>query len=279
MNAQTRGEVAYGSLQAKTFPAALGELIAREFPHLGGPKVRELFVAEVARLVDRFYLPRERLRPGQTVWLAVDKTQQPYDHLRMADTRLVPVVLTLVAPEDIRALVEGATRTEVSQKAILRLHQEADAQGGVLSETDTALLLSYTPGHISDLIREYEVRTGQVVPRRGTVHDMGRSITHKRVIAHKVLRERKSTAQTAQETYHTPESVDRYLRDLMRCYLCLRRAGQTVEQTAFATGLSAPLVREYEALIEELGLTEESLAALLPKLEATHNERREPQAK
>jgi len=278
MKAQSRGEAAYGSMQAKTFPAALSELLGREFPHLGGPKVRALFVAEVARLVDQYYPPRERLRPGQTVWLAVDKTQQPYDHLRMADTRLVPVVLTLVAPEDIHALVKGATRTEVSQKAVVRVHQEADAQGGVLAETDTALLLSYTPGHIGDLIGEYESRTGQIVPRRGTVHDMGPTVTHKRVIARKVLRERKSTAQTAQETHHTPESVDRYLRDLMRCYLCLRRAGQSVEQTSFATGLSAPLVREYEALIEELGLTEASLAELLPKLEAAQNERREPQA-
>lgn len=278
MKLQPPGQVAYGPLQAKTFPSALGELLAREFPHLGGPKVRELFVAEVVRLVDRFYPPRERLRPGQTLWLAVDKTHQPYDHLRMADTRLVPVVLTLVAPEDIRALIDGATRTEVSQKAILRMHQEADAQGGVLAETDTALLLSYTRGHIGDLIREYEKRTGDIVPRRGTVHDMGPTITHKRVIARKALCERKSTAQTGQETHHTPEAVDRYLRDLTRCYMCLRRAGQTVEQTAFATGLSAPLVREYEALIEELGLTDESLAELLPKLEAAQNERREPQA-
>jgi hypothetical protein len=96
---------------------------------------------------------------------------------------------------------------------------------------------------------------------------------------HKVLCQRKSTAQTASETYHTPESVDRYLRDLIRCYICLKRADQSVEQTAFATGLSVALVREYAALIEELGLTDESLKELLPKLEAAQTERREQQAK
>jgi len=269
MNVQPRGKAAYSPLLAKTFPAALSQFIAGEFPHLGGAKVRELFVAEVVRLVEQFYPPRERLRPGQTLWLAVDKTERPHDHLPMADTRLVPVVLTLVAPEDIRALAGGATRTQVSEQAIVRLHREADAQGGVLAETDTALLLSYTSGHISDLIRAYETRTGEIVPRRGTVHDLGPTVTHKRVIARKVLRERKSTSQTASETHHTPESVDRYLLDLMRCYICLKRAHQPIEQTAFATGLSLSLVREYAALIEELDLTDETLTDLLPKLETT----------
>jgi hypothetical protein len=73
--------------------------------------------------------------------------------------------------------------------------------------------------------------------------------------------------------------MGRYLRDLMRCYVCLKRAEQSVEQTAFATGLSLSLVRERAALIDELGLTDESLADLLPKLEATQTERREPQDK
>lgn len=34
---------------------ALSHFLAQEFPHLGGPKVRELFVAEVVRLVEQFY--------------------------------------------------------------------------------------------------------------------------------------------------------------------------------------------------------------------------------
>jgi len=55
----------------------------------------------------------------------------------------------------------------------------------------------------------------------------------------------------------------------MRCYICLKRAHQPIEQTAFATGLSLSLVREYAALIEELDLTDETLTDLLPKLETT----------
>jgi len=267
----------YTPLTAKTFRAALSQLLAQEFPHLGGPKVRELFVMELEQLIDRFYPPLERLRLGQVLWLAVDKRAQPHDKLSLRDTPLVPVVLTLVTPEDINALAHGKTRTEVSQQVVLRLHQEADAQGAVLAESDTAVLLCYTPGHIGDLIRDYEIRTGETVPRRGTVHDLGGSVTHKRIIAYKALREHKSTLQVARETTHTCESVDRYLRDLARCYLCLKRWGQTVAQTSFSTGLSLRLVQDYDALIAELGLTDETFQEWLDKIEQDQHKRQEPQ--
>jgi hypothetical protein len=276
MAGKSRAAATYGPAQAKTFPAALATWVAQEFPHLGGPKVRELFVAEITRLIERYYPPRERLRPGQTLWWAVDKTDRPHDHHPLADTRLVPVVLTLVAPDDIRDLAQGAPRSQVSQQALVRLHREAEAQGGVLSEIDSALLLAYGSSQISQLICAYEKRTGEVVPRRGTLHDLGASLTHKAVIARKVLKERKTTAQTAQETNHTPESVDRYLLDLMRCYVCLKRAQQSAEQTAFATGLSLPLVKEYAALIDELGLSDANLPDTLAKVEATQTQRRKP---
>jgi hypothetical protein len=60
--------------------------------------------------------------------------------------------------------------------------------------------------------------------------------------------------------------------DLTRCYVCLKRAGQSVEQTAFTTGLSLNLVREYAALIDELGLSDDQLPDLLAKLDPTVKE-------
>jgi Protein of unknown function (DUF1670) len=267
MHPKPRAQAMYQPLEAKTFPSALSYWLECEFGHLGGPKVRELFVAEVVRLVEQFYPPRERLRPGQVLWWAVDKTDLPSAHRPLSQTRLVPVVLTLVALEDIRALAQGTPRPQVTEQILVRLYREADAQGGVLAETDTAVLLAHSDGRISHLVRSYEQRTGESVPRRGTVHDLGPSVTHKRLIARKVLHEKKSTAQTARETAHTPESVDRYLLDLMRCYVCLKRVQQSPAQTAFATGLSVSLVSEYAALIGELGLSDATLPDLLTKLE------------
>jgi hypothetical protein len=278
MSAKSRVGEDYRPLQAKTLPALLSHWLAVEFPHLGGPKVRALFVAELLALIEHYYPPRERLRPGQTLWWAVDKTDLPQAHHTMAQTRLVPVVLTLVAADDIQALAHGTPRRQVTQQVIARLHTEADHQGGVLAEVDTGLLLAYSRGYISKFIRAYERRTGEIVPRRGTVHDMGASLTHKAVIARKVLCERKSTAQTAADTNHTPESVERYLRDLLRCYVCLKRAQQSPQQTAFATGLSVALVNEYAALIDELGLSDQNLPDTLAKVEATQTQRRKPRS-
>jgi len=268
MRLRPRCEAMYAPLEAKTFPIALAYFIAQEFPHLGGRKVRELFVDEVCQMVDQFYPTPERLRPGQVIWLAVDKMDTPKGHRQMTETRLLPVVLTLVATEDIKALVQGKLRMEVTEQVIVRIHQEAFAQGAVLAETDTAVLLAHSDGLVSQLIRRYEKRTGQLVPRRGTIHDLGPTVSHKGIIARKILQERKSTAQTASETCHTPASVDRYMLDLTRCYVCLKRAHQSAEQTSFATGLSLNLVREYMNLIEELGLTDDNLPELLNKFKS-----------
>jgi hypothetical protein len=38
-----------------------------------------------------------------------------------------------------------------------------------------------------------------MVPRRGTIHDMGRSVTHKAIICYKRLVEQKPTSQVACE--------------------------------------------------------------------------------
>lgn len=271
MRLRPRAQAMYSPMLAKTFAVALSHFLAEEFPHLGGPKVRELFVAEVCGMVEQFYPVPQRLRPGQVIWLVVDKTDKPKgNHRPLSQTRLIPVVLTLVTREDIQALAQGTRREQVTQQVLVRLHQEAEAQGGVLAETDTALLLSHSEGHISELIRTYEKETGQLIPRRGTLHDLGPTLSHKKLIARKVLLERKSTSQTASETCHTPTSVDRYLSDLYRCYVCLKRADQSLEQTAFTTGLSFNLVQEYAALIDELGLADNP--EFLAKLQTTKPE-------
>jgi hypothetical protein len=91
------------------------------------------------------------------------------------------------------------------------------------------------------------------VPRRGTVHDLGRSVTHKAIICYKRLVEKKSTSEVAQETFHSPEEVEYYVQCLRRVQLC-RDNGMSPEDTAQAAGHSLHLVKEYLDLIEQFGL-------------------------
>lgn len=267
MNPKPAREGVYRPLLDKSFVNVLSHWLAEEFPHLGGPKVRELFVSEIVRLIEAHYIPAQRLQPGQTIWYAVDKTDLPHDGRSMAETRLIPVTLTLVAREDIEALMKGLPIRELRRRVAVRLHREADAQGGVSAETDTALLLCQSHSSISALLRAYEQDHECVIPRRGTVHDLGRSVSHKATIAKKAVLEAKQAPEVAWETDHTLFSTERYLVALMRVYISLKRHHMTVEETAFATNMSVSLVKEYAALIDELNLNDDSLPSIMTELE------------
>ena len=263
----------YGPMLAKTFKHALLQFVTTETPHLGGPKIRELFVEEVMRLIDDHHLTRDRISPGQMIWYAVAKGQRSGSQRSMEESDLVPVVVTVIAAEDIERLVRGESRKEVLGHIVARIHREAFDQGGVLANTDTSLMLGCSAGPVAEAIRYYEAKYDCILPRRGTVHDMGPTVTHKAVICRKVLKEGKQSPDVAWETDHTVASADRYLQDLMRCYTCLRRSGMDTAETAFATGMSTSLVEEYAELIDELDLSDDQLPGIMEKLEASAVER------
>ena len=267
MKAKPSAECIYGPMLAKTLPNILQQWLATEFPHLGGPKVRELFVTELMRLIETYHVPHQRLLPGQIVWYAVDKTDLPGKGHTMATTRLIPVILTLIARQDIEALFNQVPPITVRRQVVARIHREAEAQGGVLATTDTALLLHQSQATIGRDIRLYEQEHQCILPRRGTIHDLGRSVSHKRLIVKKALQEGKQAPEVAWETDHTLSCTERYLVDLMRVYISIKRHDMTVEAAAFSTGLSVSLVKEYARLITELDLNDDRLPNLMSKLE------------
>lgn len=241
----------YGPLLAKTFENAVSCVISAEFPRLGGPKVVELFVEELKAIVERYYPPITNLRMGQMLWFAVAKEEKGGYGKSMKNLRLRPVVLSVVTYEDIQKRAERVPQKEIRKSVVERILREADEQGGTLAESDLSLILSCSNRTIYKNITEYERENNVVLPRRGTVHDLGRSTTHKRIICGKSLQDRKATPDIARETYHSPRAVDRYLGDFDRVRFCLKK-GLSVEETSFTTQLSKSLVVEYEDLIKEL---------------------------
>ncbi|MEW5761573.1 MAG: DUF1670 domain-containing protein, partial [Candidatus Thermoplasmatota archaeon] len=89
---------------------------------------------------------------------------------------------------------------------------------------------------------------------RGTIHDLGPSVTHKSIICRKSVIEKKQTPDIAKECHHSTVEVDRYLKDMERVQLCLKK-GLTVEQTSYATQMGKSLVQEYKEIIEDLNKT------------------------
>jgi hypothetical protein len=249
-------EAQYRPQAAKTLRQTLIRFIQREFPRLGGPWVIELFVDKLLELVDTYRFARERLKPGQTVWQAVAVDERPGCRKPMTETRQVPVVITIADQEEVEDLRGRAKRREILQRGLVRAANDAYTQGGVLAVTDLALLFNHSTSWISKLIRDYEAETGKVVPRRGNIHDMGRTVTHKWIICRKAHLEGKLTPAIARETYHSPEAVDSYILGLARVHFATVQQGMTPQEAAFALQQPLYLVEEYVKMIEEFGLDE-----------------------
>jgi hypothetical protein len=243
----------YDSSDRKTFRSALCHLLQSEFPATFGPAVTQLFSERVEQVFDRFHPDRSRFKVGQVLWAAVAVDDPPARGKKMEDTRLVPVVLDLVTAADIDDAIATGRRDQTRRNKILRLFRQAYEQGAVLSYPDVSLLLHIQTSTISRSVLEHERDTKQTVPRRGTIHDMGRSITHKAVICYKRLVEKKTTSQVAAETFHHPEEVEYYVQCLRRIKLC-SEAGMSVEEIVQATGHSKSLIEEYFDLIKQLQL-------------------------
>jgi len=244
----------YDASRRKTFRSSLCHLLQTEFPGVFGPAITRLFADKIDALYERFHPPRSRLKAGQVFWAAVAVDDPPNRDKRIENTRLVPVILDLVTPEDIdNTMQRGRHRTQIRHDKILRLFRQTYEQGGVLSYADVSLLVHVGMNTISTVVQAEQEATGLLVPCRGTIHDMGRSVTHKAIICYKRLVEKKSTSQVAQETFHSAEEVEYYVQTLRRVQLC-RDSGMAPDEIALATGHSKLLVREYLDLIEEFKL-------------------------
>ena len=241
----------YGPLQDKTLKNALAHAIGTEFPRIGGPRMRELCATMILEVVDAHVRPREHVRHGQALWLAVSKEERPRKYQRIVDTDLVPVVLDLSTPEDVEARIDRKSRGERLQHKIIRLCEQAYEQGGLLSNCDLAELLGVDDSRVADVLTTHEEQTKRLVPRRATLQDVGTGLTHKRIICWKRYAEGKSADEVARETYHSLEAVDRYLGQFDRVRHC-RTQKMSVEETAFTLDCSRSLVREYLAIDAEL---------------------------
>ena len=249
----TPGWHPYDASDRKTFKSVLCHLLHTEFPGIFGPTISRLFADKIDELYERFHPPRSRFKSGQVLWTGVAIDDPPSRNKRIEDTRLVPIVLDLVAAQDIHEAQDKVLRSRTRLTKIIRLFRQAYEQGAVLGHADVSLLLNMHISRISTCVLSYERETGQLIPRRGTIHDMGRSVTHKAIICYKSLVEKKPTSQVAQETFHSPEDVEHYVQCFRRIQLC-RDKGLSPEEVAQATGHSLALVQEYLDLMREFGI-------------------------
>jgi hypothetical protein len=241
----------FGPLLQKSLRTALAQLIAKQFPRIGGPRIQDLCADMILERLDRFIRAEKHLTHGQVLWLAIDKDDPPKRHQLLRDTRMVPVILDVSTAEDIENRIRRLSPKERLTSKVVRLCQQAYRQGGLLSNCDLAELLSLPDSRVAQLLTRYERAQQCVVPRRATLHDVGTGVTHKAIICTKRYRDGKESHVIAQETHHSLEAVDRYLGQYDRVRCC-RDNGMSPEETAYTLNCSLGLVRQYLVILESL---------------------------
>jgi hypothetical protein len=247
----------FAPLKEKTLQNALAERIAKEFPGIGGPRIRRLCVEMIMEILARHLRPYEQVRHGQVVWTAIDINDPPGHRRRIADTRLVPVVLDLSTGEDIDARLDRRSPGKRLLDKALRLCRQAHQQGGLLSNCDLAELLGSGESHLAKMLAQHERDNQIIVPRRATLHDVGTGRTHKTIICRKRYVNGLEPHIIARETHHSLAAVDRYLSQYERVRQC-RLQGFKPQETAQLLACSLSLVQEYLDIDRQLeGTTDE----------------------
>jgi len=183
MNRPPQAQKHFQSARQRFLQPSIESFLERELTSYFGPVVRRAISQELARLVEDQLPRREFLRPGQCVWLAVSKDTRPDSPRR----RLVPVVLTLVDPNDVADLAQGRPMTEIARRSVARLTQEAYQQGALLSMRDIGLLVWRGNSAITIYRKQWEEEHDQTLPHPGSLQDFGSCLSHKTTIIRKVV--------------------------------------------------------------------------------------------
>ena len=111
-----------------------------------------------------------------------------------------------------------------------------------------SLLSGLAESYAGQLLRQYEQEHAMTVPIRGTVHDIGPSVSHKAEVIRRYLRGQ-SPADIARELNHSQHAVDRYIKD----YEVTRTLAQKfpLHEIPALAKHAASLVREHVQLIRE----------------------------
>ena len=240
----------YNSAKQRFLKPAIMNFFAQELPRLFGPTLREKLAEELVKLVSKVMPEKDHIKPGQMLWMAVDKNTRPDSPKR----RLVPVVLTLIDENDIEQLAADVPMSRIAEDAIARITREAHQQGANLSMRDIGLFSWRTGTAISKKRKAYEKRHDTILPHTGSLQDMGTCITHKAVIIRKIIIEKKDPIQVASETNHSLKAVENYIKDFRRVQTCYR-LNQNIDFIAQATGFSNQLIKQYIKLVHDSSTT------------------------
>jgi len=206
------------------------------------PFEAQIMVEKVHELYGPLFDSSTSTQPGQVQTVVLDASVAAGVALAQASQKLVTV--TLVHCDDVKTQrIEGIPG--LRQKRLCRVCEEAFQQGGLFTLEDLTVLFNCgLRTLVGDLAALRKKRI--VPPLRSTVQDIGRAITHRRLIITLWL-EGKEYSDIAFRTHPAVASVANYVDKFKRSVLLLQQ-GFDVASTAFLVRLSPPLVEQFHQL-------------------------------
>jgi hypothetical protein len=170
------------SSPGKGIHGMIKHLLEEQYSFVGGDRIQDILVDDLIHFFRQCSRDPWHLEVSQTLWFAAHRDEKPGPGKTLAKMRVAPVILSVVHEDDRQMRVNGYSPKEVRKYRVTRILREAYAQNGVLTQADVAGLLGVSAGTIGKDIREYQAEHGVILPYRGTIHDIGPSVTHKKVI-------------------------------------------------------------------------------------------------
>jgi hypothetical protein len=238
-------------IKKRNLPDLLVHKFLTEYGYDHGPVIARAIVHDILTTIEQCY--PERVPPRTVVWLAVRREKRG-QRKGLDVTDLVVVKLLMTTDDEVKLLTDSQLRKDrqarraFNRARFARWCFEAYEQGGVLTQLDLSLLSGLSASYISQALRQYEAETGKIVPTRGTVHDIGPSVTHKAEVVRRWLRN-ESPVQIARTLNHSQASVDRYIADFQKVRTLARKFPPA--DLPALTGLSSSVVQQHIALLHE----------------------------
>jgi len=209
------------------------------------------FEAEaVLQAVQQVYAPlfecSPNPRPGQILLPVVSVEVPPGP--RLVDSRQVLALLTLEDLQEDLPVRKAGGVLALRRHRLVRICHEALQQGGVLTLEDIAYRL-FNCGQRT-LCRDLQVLRQQHinVPLRSTIKDMGRALSHRRLIVELWLGG-KEYSEIARSSHHSVPSVQNYVEKFKRVAL-LAQQHLDLDTLAFLARISKPLAQSYLQLLQ-----------------------------
>ena len=209
----TTKERTFAPLRDKTLRSMVRHKFITEYGYSDAVPVAEFITDDLIDLVKRVSPPFQRVQPGQMVWLGIPK-ELPR-HLigqRMRDLPLQSIVLTVLTQDDVQAYIQaqgGEEHQNLRRQRVVRMFQEADAQGVTLPFADPAAFFGLSASMVASDVHVWQAEHAELLPHRGRLHDIGPTASHKTPIIERIL-QGQQIPEVAREFNHSIVDVERY---------------------------------------------------------------------